>query len=202
MLSLLPGAIIWMFHSRIIAIRSKFFRYLTVPMIYVTGMTIGLSVLMTIGNFDMDAAIAGAIEKQNDMKQGYYGGSSFDIGETDASLTGIIRKAPAAIVAGIYRPFLYEARNVVVLLAGAENLLYLYLSVMILVRLRLRRLLKVIFETPILLFCLSYAILFSFIVGLSTSNFGALVRFKIPYLPFLLTALFVLDYIAKRKLVK
>jgi hypothetical protein len=31
-------------------------------------------------------------------------------------------------------------------------------------------------------------------IGLTTSNFGALVRFKIPFLPFLMSAIFITQY--------
>lgn len=202
MISLLPGAVIWVLHERIISIKSKFLRYMTVPMIYLIGLGLGYAVLTFAGGFDLNASISDAIEKQSDLKQSYYGGSSFDIGDIDPSFSGMVKMAPAAIIAGLYRPFIYEARNVVVLLAGLENLLYMYLTMMIFYHLKIRKFLKVIFETPIILFCLSYATIFSLIVGFSTSNFGALVRFKIPYLPFLLASLFVMDYLAKKRIVK
>jgi len=35
-----------------------------------------------------------------------------------------------------------------------------------------------------LIFCFSFSLLFAFALGFSTSNFGALVRFRIPFLPF------------------
>jgi hypothetical protein len=31
-------------------------------------------------------------------------------------------------------------------------------------------------------------------IGLTTSNFGALVRFKIPIIPFFVSTLFIIDY--------
>jgi hypothetical protein len=40
-------------------------------------------------------------------------------------------------------------------------------------------------------------------IGLTTSNFGALVRFKIPLLPFFCTALFMIEYLrVKEKIEK
>jgi len=36
----------------------------------------------------------------------------------------------------------------------------------------------------ILFFCITFAVLFAFMIGLTTPNFGALVRFKIPLIPF------------------
>jgi hypothetical protein len=50
---------------------------------------------------------------------------------------------------------------------------------------------------PILIFTLLYTIMFAFGIGLATANFGALVRYRIPGLPFLMLSLFVLDYYLK-----
>jgi hypothetical protein len=44
------------------------------------------------------------------------------------------------------------------------------------------------------MFCFSFAIFFAFSVGLTTSNFGSLVRYKIPATPFFMAALFIVRY--------
>ena len=43
-------------------------------------------------------------------------------------------------------------------------------------------------------------IFFSFSVGLSTANFGALVRYKIPSIPFFMCLLMILDETKERQL--
>ena len=200
MYALLPGAIIWLFHSKIVKIKSSFIRYSIIPLIYVVGMGGGMVLLGSISNFNLNSAIFAAVEKQSDLKQGYYKGSSFDIGKTDASINGVLTKAPSALLAGLFRPFVFEAKNVMMILSGIENAIYLYFTIIILIRLRVKNFFKLIFNNPIVLFSLSYVILLSFIVGISTSNFGAMVRFKIPYLPFFMAALFIMDRYSKRKL--
>ena len=45
----------------------------------------------------------------------------------------------------------------------------------------------------LLLFSFVFAIFFAFGVGLSTSNFGALVRYKIPCIPFYLSSLWLVS---------
>jgi hypothetical protein len=44
-----------------------------------------------------------------------------------------------------------------------------------------------------------YSFLFSFSVGLSTANFGALVRYKIPAVPFFLAGMFVAEHLARNQ---
>jgi hypothetical protein len=57
-----------------------------------------------------------------------------------------------------------------------------------------KKLVRTLLDNPYLIFLLSYTILFSLLVGLSTSNFGALVRFKIPFLPSFVCAILLINY--------
>jgi hypothetical protein len=50
---------------------------------------------------------------------------------------------------------------------------------------------------PDVMFCLVFAISFAFAVGVSTFNFGTLVRYKIPLMPFYGMALLVLYHLSK-----
>jgi len=44
-----------------------------------------------------------------------------------------------------------------------------------------------------------FALFFAFSVGLATSNFGSLVRLKIPCIPFYVSGLFILKYLYEKK---
>jgi hypothetical protein len=55
-------------------------------------------------NIELDTVLDKAVITQQDMKADYYGGKTYDIGEFDASVGGIISKAPIAIFSGIFRP--------------------------------------------------------------------------------------------------
>ena len=60
--------------------------------------------------------------------------------------------------------------------------------------------LKAIIKNPVILFCILFSLVFAIFVGMTTLNFGTLVRYKIPCLPFYLIALIlILDY--KNKMV-
>jgi hypothetical protein len=58
---------------------------------------------------------------------------------------------------------------------------------------------RAINDHPFVFFAFTYSVLFALLVGLSTSNFGALVRFKIAFLPFFYCALVILNGETKRK---
>ncbi|MDD4748076.1 MAG: hypothetical protein PHW19_12435, partial [Salinivirgaceae bacterium] len=96
-------------------------------------------------------------------------------------------------------PFLYCTHSVLLLfhifymlLSGLENLALLLLTLYVFIRIGFRRLFRELGENPFLIFCFVFSISMALGVGLSTSNFGALVRFKIPLIPFLAMALLII----------
>jgi hypothetical protein len=52
--------------------------------------------------------------------------------------------------------------------------------------------LKSIIKDPVIMYCLLFAFLFALFVGATTANFGTLVRYKIPCIPFYIIALFLI----------
>lgn len=184
---LLPGNLVWFFYSKIRKIKNTFFRYIIVPFVYLL-VGLGSYWLLTalgdrLGKFSPERALETAVVTQQDLQQEYYDGNSFDIGQFEATPLSIISKFPAATAAGLFRPYFWEANNIVMLVSGLENLIILGLSILVLIRMRFRVLLKLIADHPVLLYSLSFSLLFAFMIGLTTSNFGALVRFKIPLIP-------------------
>ena len=55
-------------------------------------------------------------------------------------------------------------------------------------------------KNHLLVFALIFSLFFAFSVGISTSNFGSLVRYRIPVLPFYVGSLFILEYYRKQDL--
>ena len=83
-----------------------------------------------------------------------------------------------------------------VVISGIENFIYLLLVVFLLFKIIAspRKFFKVLGDFPILTFLLCYTLFFSVMVGLSTSNFGALVRFKIPFMSCYVALILILHY--------
>jgi hypothetical protein len=190
----------WIFTNRLSTVRNTAFKIVIIPLILFISIGGGIYALSffgeDMGKFALDKISTTLVVTQNDLKQSYYNGHSFDIGLTDASPIGLLKKFPTAIVAGLYRPFLWESGNAVMIISGIENTLILFLTLNAIFRTSMLSFFKKILQEPLLFFSLSFSIFFAFSVGISTSNFGALVRFKIAYLPFFLCSLFILT---KRK---
>lgn len=130
---------------------------------------------------------------QQDLIREQYGDNSFDIGAFDASFASVLKKMPQAIIAGLYRPFLWEVRGVMPLISALENLALIFLTLFVLKK-RFKHLFASIFTDTYMGFAIAFSIAVAFMVGLSTANFGALVRYKIPLLPFFVSFWLILYF--------
>ncbi len=90
--------------------------------------------------------------------------------------------APAALIAGLFRPFIWESFNFLSLLAGLENLVLL-----LIVSQSLKSATKVKSRDHrmLILAALTYVILLITFLALSTPNFGTLSRYRIAGVPIL-----------------
>lgn len=198
-LVLFPGGLLWIFYEKLQRIKSPFVTFFLFPIMIVGISFLSYYVLGTLSGsmskFSVDKAFETAAVTNHDLKQDYYGGSSFDIGDFDGTATGILPLFFPAINAGLFRPYAWEGRSIVLIMAGLENAFLLFFTLYLLYKTKITGSLKIISKNPLLLFCITFSILFAFMIGLTTSNFGALVRFKIPIIPFFVSALFIIDYL-------
>jgi hypothetical protein len=70
----------------------------------------------------------------------------------------------------------------------------IFISLRILIRLRVYGVIPMSIKHPLLTFSLIFSLFFAFSVGISTSNFGSLVRYRIPVLPFFIASLYMMEY--------
>jgi hypothetical protein len=194
--ALSPGAIMWMFSERIYRIKNKIIKFMTIPLIFIFCLGGGYLIISQLGSFmgkfSLEKITTTALVTETDLKKDYYNGHSFDIGSFENTPAGYLKIFPSAFVAGTYRPFIWESGNIVMLISALENILILYLTLLSFKRSKLS-IFRRLFNEPLLFFSFTYSVFFAFAVGLTTSNFGALVRFKIAYLPFFLAVLFILS---------
>lgn len=196
--ALLPGAILWMSNDIKAKINHKFIKNLFAPFIFIVGALSGYFALQqlgdALGDYKLDSVLDKAVITQQDMKAAYYGGKSFDIGDFDASASGVALKAPSAIFAGIFRPGLWDVRNAVMAVSSLENTYLLILTFFLLWKLKFTGFFKYIGQNSLILFSIMFSIFFAFSVGLTVANFGSLVRLRIPELPFFVASLFAIKY--------
>ncbi len=201
--ALLPGSILWLSNEQIKRIQNRVLRSLTAPLLLVIGGSLAYLALDQLGDslgfYKIDTVLDRAVIVQQDMKAEYYGGKVYDIGNFDASITGVIAKAPIAIFSGIFRPGLWDVKNAVMLASALENTYLLILTVFLLVKLKFINFFRFIRMNPMLLFSMLFSLFFAFSVGLTVANFGSLVRLRIPELPFFVAGIFILRYLYEQK---
>ncbi len=112
------------------------------------------------------------------------GGSSYTLGEIEYTPLGIAKVFPRAVTVTLFQPFLYQVRNPVMLLSALESTVFLLGTFFILFKVGFFRFIGYIMNQPFLLMCLVFSVFFAFAIGISTFNYGSLVRYKIPALPF------------------
>jgi hypothetical protein len=194
---LIPTLGLWMFMVIIKGIKNSLVRFVVLPIIFVGALGGSYFVLQSLGSsmdkFSLDNAVKTTMITQDDLsRENQYGGNYFDVGELDGSIPNMLSKFPIATSAGLFRPFIFEARSPVMVLSAIENLALLLFSVLILFKFKLKMVWKVMLRHEILFFFLSFSILFAFMIGITTPNFGALVRFKIPLIPFFVAWLYII----------
>jgi hypothetical protein len=201
---LFPSALLWLVYHRISRIQSSILKLVVLPAGLAAFVFGSYFTLVAMGDrlskFSLNQALETIIVGQEDMKRNQrYGDNYFDLGPIDRTWSGVVSKAPQAIAAGLYRPTLLDSRNLVMFIAAIENTFLLLLTLLTLWRARIWYLFVLIRVNPMLQMFFFFVVVYAFIIGVSTPNFGALVRFKIPILPLMVSGLFIANYILKER---
>lgn len=125
------------------------------------------------------------------------GGSVYTLGKIDNNVGSLIEKFPAAVNVTLFRPYIWESKNINMLISALESTFILVFTIIVIFKLGFFTLFQVTKSNPILFFMLIFTIVFAFAIGISTNNFGTLVRYKIPILPFFMMYLFLTFEMAK-----
>jgi hypothetical protein len=194
--ALLPGSILWYGGIQLFRVDNKLVKGFSTPFLILVSLLSGYIMLRLmsgfLGEYSLDNVLDKAKLTQMDLKSEYYQGSSFDIGDFDPTVGGILAKMPLAINAALFRPYLWETYNFTMLMSGIENLILLLFTIYLVIKLKVYNLFRLMFRHRILFFTVYFSIFFAFSVGLTTSNFGSLVRYKIPAIPFFLISLIII----------
>jgi hypothetical protein len=199
-----PATLLWLLYFRVVRIRNMMVKFVLVPLAGVSLVALSIFVLTRMEDMLDKFALDGALEtiqttQQDMVRSESYGSNSFDVGEFDGTWLSVLSKFPVATNAALFRPYLWESRTAVIMMSGLENFWVLGLTVFALFRAGPRFFLRSLVGVPLLLMSMTFALLFAFTVGVTTPNFGALVRFKIPMIPFYISSLYIIIYLAKLK---
>ncbi len=200
-LGLLPGSLLWITSNFIAKLKGTIFKIGYTPLLVVFAAFFGYLLINNLsnnlGNYSLGNVLERAVITQRDLKSESYHGNSFDIGEFDATIPSMLAKAPKAIAATLFRPFILEANNIVMFFSSLENLIILIFTINVLIKIRIIGIVRYFTKHHLLTFSLMFSIFLAFAIGISTSNFGSLVRYKIPAMPFYVASLFIINHYNK-----
>lgn len=193
----IPPAMYWVFmhyFKRISDIRLKFVTLTVAFICTATFITLQANTLIALQQ--------AFIQKFIDMAIGFQswhtflaetrGQSGYSLGTIDFTPIGVLSKMPAAINVALFRPYPHEARSAIILLSALESSSFLIFTLYVILKKGFFNTLSIILSNPFVFFCLFFALFFAFAVGFTSYNFGALVRYKIPCLPFYLIGFFII----------
>lgn len=122
------------------------------------------------------------------------GGAGYTLGDYDFSAFGVVKKTLPAIWVTLFRPHPWEVKNPVMLLSAIEALFFIYLLFNFILKTKIGKIRHILSQDSMIISFLLFAFIFSWAVGLTTYNFGSLVRYKIPMMPFFVMALYLAQY--------
>lgn len=108
-------------------------------------------------------------------------GSAINIDRLQYSFSSFAKLIPQSFYNVLCKPFFYDSRSVLELMASFENLFFLLFYILCFVFIT-----KTSVNKNLLLCCMMIVITSFILIGITTTVTGAIVRYKIPFIPFLL----------------
>lgn len=128
--------------------------------------------------------------KQNDfvgLAQATNSGSLISVELLQPTVADILVHTPGSFYNTLVRPYIFEADSLIILFAGIENLFIILIIIICLIFSSGK-----ITNKSVFVFCFLFFSALYILTGLTTPVFGAMVRYKIPAMPFLMIFLFML----------
>lgn len=197
------STLLWIGFWWILRIKNTLVRTAMVPFILCVFLFGIIYVISSMGSLaegkyaSTESMLTHAVVIQQDLKQDYYGENSFDIGSFDATIPSMLSKLPVALFSGLFRPLLWEGHSFFTFVSALEAAILLVFFAYLLIRTRIVGFFKAIADDPFLGSLFVFIILSAFFTGLTIANFGALVRYRIIYLPFFCVLLFRIFHIIR-----
>ena len=205
-LSILPGALLWLNNAYLKQVSSGFIKILVTPIIGVIILGGGFFLYRNLGSLmgdygNIDQAVEKAKIIQEDLlREEQYGVNNYNLGVIDGTAAGMSSIAPLAIFTALYRPLFFEIGSPMMVISAFENTILLLLTFVLIIKTNPKKLIRIIYREPLVLYSIFFSILLAFGVGMASTNFGALSRYKIPFMPYYFSALYLVYHLNTAKI--
>ncbi|WP_416867262.1 MAG: hypothetical protein ACMVP2_07600 [Imperialibacter sp.] len=200
-LSLIPGAVLFMYifyFSR--AVKNTVLKILLTPILLVGVLYSMYFAALKLGEDNRKYSLDSMIETARVSAEWLYhvsrveGGSGYSLGDDDFSPPGLVRKFVPGVWVSLFRPYIWEVRNPVMLLTSLESIALFGLFSYVVLRVGALQFLQGLLKDPLISFFIIFTVVFCFAIGVSTFNFGSLARYRIPVIPLFAYSLFFIHF--------
>ena len=201
------AAITWMLHYFIFSIKNFLGRLLIKSLIFL-GILGFIIYFISIPDNYLQQSFMENISKGENLQEMMtsvnetYGGSGYTLPPLDLTAGGVVQSFFLSLNVTLFRPYLWECKNVLMLMSFAESFLTFLLVIIVLFKVGLIRIFIYCNKYPVMFFMVVFSFLLAPIVGFISFNFGTLVRYKIPFMPFFISFLVILLYDKKNNIHK
>jgi hypothetical protein len=166
-------------------------RFRTIILRYGIIVIVGLVVILNIHRIYPDLEIMRVLSQKQanfmDVAAMTNANSVYAIPVLEPNVWSIVKSIPIGVANVLFRPHLGEVDSMMMALAALENLMILFLIFLFLVFVK-----KKSPDWNFMFFCIGFVVMLYALIGMITPILGAVVRYKIPALPFLLIIFLVL----------
>ncbi len=201
-LALLVGIFCYLFIQSIQFLRQTRGSTFTLPILNFSLISI-LLVGFALFRGTINSVISGKLREIENMANYLFrisadkGGSVYSIGTVDYSFPKVLLAIPKSLNVTFFRPYLWEAKNIVSLITSVESLITLLLTIILLFYARFN--FKLVFRDPLIALAIGFIMTLGTIIGISSGNFGTLVRYKLPLIPLYWVVLVLMVHFRKSK---
>jgi len=197
--SFIVGAILWSYSRLTGNIHSMVLRVL-VKAIIILIFLISAAIFINSTDF-VNEKIAGTLSNAETLQNAMMisnensGGSSYTISSAgDLSFGGLVKSFFLSLNVSLFRPYIWECKNVFMLMNFLEGFVTTILVILLFFKAGVRKTFAYTTKSPVLLFSIVFSLLMAVMAGFISFNFGTLIRYKTPFLPFFFSYLISILY--------
>jgi hypothetical protein len=183
--AVLPGIISW-----IVCMYMKKFRWLPALAIHTVYLLLLFNLAYLFTHHPVPELLSSKQHEFYLLAEREHAKSVITLNNLDGTTATLIRNIPSAFLVTLTRPHLLEIDNPFILLAALENLFIISFLIFCLAGINRESLRKM---PPVFYPAIYFSIIMFILIGLVTPILGAIVRYKVPALPFLLFAFMCLS---------
>lgn len=204
-LALYPSLFFWSLMIYKDKLKNKIWKKVFTPIVLLLAFSLGYGFIYFIGTIFDEYSLSNIVESGLLLQEkidSLGGNSTYHLDFDLSSPTGVLYLILQSINVTLFRPYIWELNNILMVFAFIESFSFLLFTLYLIKKFRFTDIIFTISTDTNIQFFLIFAIVFSFSVGAVSNNFGTLIRYKIPCTPFYLASLFLIKASLEAKIKK